>query len=54
VAALMQDRNDDRGGRNNKVNRVGKPLKKCTPDTAANLWKLKRTVRDAFQKGVKP
>jgi hypothetical protein len=54
MAALMQNRNNNRGGCNNKINRVGKPPKKCSPDTASNLRKLKRILRDAFQKGIKP
>ncbi len=50
----MQDCNDDGVGGNNKVNRVGKPPKKRSPDSTPNLWKLKWTVRNAFKKGIKP
>ncbi|MGH7873888.1 MAG: hypothetical protein ACREQO_16925 [Candidatus Binatia bacterium] len=53
VVTLMQDRNDDCEGCSNKVNRVGKPLKKRAPHTAADFRKLKRIVSDAFEKGVK-
>lgn len=54
MAVLMQNRNNNRGSCNNKINRVGKSPKKCSPDAASNLRKLKRILRDAFQKGIKP
>jgi hypothetical protein len=53
MAALMQNRNNNRAGCNNKVNSVGKPLKKSAPDTASNLRKLKRILRDTFHERIK-
>ena len=50
---LMQNSNDDRANRDNKVDRVGKPRKKRPPDAASNLRKLKWALRDAFHKGIK-
>ena len=50
---LMQNSNDDRADCDNKVDCVGKPPKKRPPDAASNLRKLKRTLPDAFHKGIK-
>lgn len=49
----MQNRNDSRTICSNKINRIGKPAKKCSPDAVFNLRKLKWILRDAFYKGVK-
>ena len=50
----MQNRNDNRARCNNKINRVGKPPKKCSPNTASNLRKLKRILGYTFHKNIKP
>ena len=50
----MQNRNNNRTGCNNKINRIGKSPKKCSPDTVSNLRKLKRILCDAFHKNIKP
>jgi hypothetical protein len=52
MATLMQNGNNNRAGCNNEINRVGKPLKKGTPNTASNLRELKRILGDAFHEGV--
>jgi hypothetical protein len=48
MTALMQNRNQNRRGCDNEVNRVRELLKKCTSYTASNLRKLKWILRDAF------
>lgn len=52
MAALVQNRNNNRVGCNNEVNRVGKPLKKRAPYTPSNLRKLKQVLRNTFHEGV--
>jgi len=50
---LMQNSNDNRADCDSKVDCVGKPPKKRSPDAASNLRKLKRALPDAFHKGIK-